>query len=154
MKRTRTRTLTAIATLSLGFYLSACTYISAFRKEVAPQTSYDVTQIGDATYRIDLQGFASASRNGVTSHLLARAASVTLEKGCDYFVVSGGEVRGENEMQSTPFGGSSPESPSGSLAEGTARLSQTYSGSVLFHIFKGEMPAGNPLAFDARALAR
>ena len=150
----RTRTLTAIATLSLGFFLSACSYISAFRKEAAPQASYDVTQIGDATYRIDLQGLESTSRNGVTSHLLERAASITLKEGCDYFIVSGGEVRGENEMQATPFAGSTPESPSGSLAEGTARLSQRYYGSVLFHIFKGEMPAGNPLAFDARALTR
>jgi len=154
MKRTRTRTLIAVATLSLGFYLSACSYISAFRKEAAPQASYDVTQIGDATYRIDLQGLESTSRNGVTSHLLERAAAVTLKAGCDYFIVSGGEVRGENEMQATPFGGSFPESPSGSLAEGTARLSQRYFGSILFQIFKGEKPPDNPLAFDARALAR
>lgn len=156
MKRNRnlTLTLSAIATLSLGFYLSACSYISAFRKEAAPKASYDVSQIGDTTYRIDLQGLESTSRNGVTTHLLEKAASVTLKKGCDYFLVSGGEVRGENEMQATPFAGSTPESPSGSLAEGTARLSQRYSGSILFHIFKGEMPPGNPLAFDARALAR
>ena len=83
-----------------------------------------------------------------------RSYYVTLENGYDYFIVSGGEVRGENEIQSTPFAGSSPESPSGSLAEGSAGLTQRYSGSVLFQVFKGETPPDNPLAFDARALAR
>lgn len=139
---------------ALAVCLSACLYPNGFRKEAGPPTSHTVTRIGDAAYRIDLQGLASTSRYGVTSHLLKKAASVTLEEGYDYFIVSGGEVRGENEIQSTPFAGSSPESPSGSLAEGTARLSQRYSGSVLFHIFKGEKPPDNPLAFDARALAR
>lgn len=148
------RILTAAVTLALGICLSACSLIPAFRKQAGPPTSHIVTRFGDAAYRIDLQGLASTSRQGVISSLLEKAASVTLEAGYDYFLVSGGEVRGENEMQATPFGGSSPESPSGSLAEGSARLSQRYSGSVLFHIFKGEMPPDNPLAFEARALAR
>ncbi|MGA6993705.1 MAG: hypothetical protein WBX50_07390 [Candidatus Deferrimicrobiaceae bacterium] len=148
------RVLTAVVTLSLGVCLSACSLTPPFRKEAGPPTSHTVTRIGETAYRIDLQGLASTSRHGVTSHLLKTAASVTLKEGYDYFIVSGGEVRGENEMQSTPFAGSSPESPSGSLAEGTARLSQRYSGSVLFHIFKGKKPPDNPLAFDARALSR
>jgi hypothetical protein len=150
----RNRILAAAVALALGICLSGCSLISSYWKETAPPTSYDVTQIGDAAYRIDLQGLPSTNRYGVTSHLLERAASVTLKEGYDYFIVSGGEIRGENEMQSTPFGGSFPESPSGSLAAGTARLSQRYSGSVLFHMFKGEKPPDNPLAFDARDLAR
>jgi len=154
MEMKKNRILTAAVTLALGICLSACLYPNGFRKEAGPPTSHIVTRIGEAAYRIDLHGLASTSRHGVTSHLLERAASVTLEEGYDYFIVSGGEVRGENEMQATPFGGLSPESPSGSLAEGSARLSQRYSGSVLFHIFKGEMPPDNPLAFEARALAR
>jgi hypothetical protein len=152
MKRNRIRTVAV--SLAMGICLSACLYPYGFRKEAGPPTSHTVTRIGDAAYRMDIQGLASTSRHGVTSHLLKQAASVTLEKGHDYFIVSGGEVRGENEMQSTPFAGSSPESPSGSLAEGSARISQRYSGSVLFHIFKGEKPPDNPLAFDARHLAR
>ncbi len=146
--------LAAAVPLALGICLSACSLIPAFRKGAGQPTSHTVTRIGDAAYRIDLRGLASTNRHGVTLHLLKEAASVTLEEGCDYFIVSGGEVRGENEVQSTPFAGSSPESPSGSLAEGTARLSQRYSGSVLFRIFKGKKPPDNPLAFDARSLAR
>jgi len=150
----RNRILTAAVTLALGVCLSACSLIPGFRKETGPPTSSSLTQVGDTAYRVDLQGLASTSRHGVTSNLLKRAASVTLNEGYDYFIVSGGEVRGENEMASTPFAGSFPESPSGSMVEGSARLSQRYSGSVLFHVFKGEKPPDNPLAFDARALAR
>jgi hypothetical protein len=150
----RNRILIAAVTLALGVCLSTCSLIPGFRKETGPPTSYDLTRVGDAAYRIDLEGLASTSRHGVTSNLLKRAASVTLKEGYDYFIVSGGEVRGGNEMRATPFGGSFPESPSGSLAEGSAGLSQRYSGSVLFHVFKGEKPPDNPLAFDARALVR
>jgi hypothetical protein len=40
------------------------------------------------------------------------------------------------------------------MVEGSARLSQRYSGSVLFQVFKGEKPPDNPLAFDAREFYR
>jgi len=150
----RNRILISAVTLALGICLSACSLVSAFRKETGPPISSSQTRVGDTAYRIDLQGLASSSRDKVTLDLLKRAASVTLEEGYDYFIVSGGEVRGENEMAPTPFGGSFPESPSGSLAEGSAGLTQRYSGSVLFHVFKGETPPDNPLAFDARVLAR
>ncbi len=145
--------MTAV-TLALGVCLSACSLTPGFRKETGPPTSHTVSRVGDAAYRIDLQGLASTSRHGVTLHLLKRAASVTREEGYDYFIVNGGEVRGENEIQATPFAGSFPESPSGSMVEGSARLSQRYSGSVLFHVFKGEKPPDNPLAFDPTEFSR
>lgn len=150
----RTRIITAAVTLAIGVSLSACSLSSWFRKETGPPTSSSLTWVGDAAYRIDLQGLASATPQGVRLHLLKRAASVTLEKGYDYFIVSGGEVRGENEVRPVPLAGLYPESPSGSLAEGSAGLSQRYSGSVLFHVFKGEKPPDNPLAFDAREFSR
>ncbi len=150
----RNRILTSAVTLALGVFLSACSFTPAFWKETGPPTSHTLTRVGDSAYRIDLQGLASTTRHGVRLHLLKRAASVTLEEGYDYFIVSGGEVRGENEIQSTPVAGSYPESPSGSMVEGSARLSQRYSGSVLFHVFKGEKPPDNPLAFDAKEFYR
>ena len=150
----RNRILTSAVTLALGVCLSACSLTSWFGKETGPPTSHTVTRVGDTAYRIDLQGLASTNRRVVTLHLLKGAASVAQEKGYDYFIVSGGEVRGENEIQATPVAGSSPESPSRSMVEGSARLSQRYSGSVLFHVFKGEKPPDNPLAFDVREFSR
>lgn len=150
----RNRILTAVVTLALGVYLSACSLTSGFFNDTGPSTSSSLTRVGEAAYRIDLQGLASTSRQGVTSHLLKRAASVTLEEGYDYFIVGGGEVRAENEIRTTPVTGSLPESPSGSMVVGSARTSQRYSGSVLFHVFKGEKPPDNPLAFDPREFSR
>ncbi|MGB3097145.1 MAG: hypothetical protein WBB46_10500 [Candidatus Deferrimicrobiaceae bacterium] len=150
----RNRILTSAVTLVLGVCLSACSLTSGFFNDTAPSTSSSLTRVGDTAYRIDLQGLASSNRHGVRLHLLKKAASVTLEKGYDYFIVSGGEVRGESEIESTPIAGSYPESPSGSMVEGSARLSQRYSGSVLFQVFKGEKPPDNPLAFDAREFYR
>jgi hypothetical protein len=90
----------------------------------------------------------------MTSSLLKRAAEVTLEAGYDYFIVSGGEVREENEIQATPAARTFLESPSGSLVDSSARVNQRYFGSVLFHVFKGEKPPDNPLSYDAQSLAR
>jgi hypothetical protein len=77
--------------------------------------------MGDTAYRIDLEGLKRTSRQGVITDLLSRAAAVTLEAGYDYFIVSGGEVRAENELQATPFAGSFPESPSGSVIESSPK---------------------------------
>jgi hypothetical protein len=143
-----------VGILAVAACLSACSLSPGFRKKTAPPASHTLTRMGDTAYRIDLEGLERTSRQGVITDLLARAAAITLEAGYDYFIVTGGEVRAENEMQATPFAGSAPESPSESVIESSARLSQRYSGSVLFQVFPGEKPKDNPLAFDARALAR
>jgi hypothetical protein len=143
-----------VGTLAVAACLSACSLSPGFRKKTDVKPSHSLTRMGDAAYRIDLEGLERTSRQGVITDLLKRAAAVTLEAGYDHFIVSGGEVRAENELQGTPFAGSSPESPSASVTESSARLSQRYFGSVLFQVFRGEMPEDNPLAFDARALAQ
>lgn len=152
MKRNRIRSTAAFSALAVC--LSACLYPDGFRKETGPPASHIVTRIGDAAYRIDVRGLPGTSRQELNTSLLAKAAAVTLESGCDYFIVSGGEVLEENEIPSIPFAGTSPESPSGALAEGAPRLSQRYSGSILFHVFKGRKPPDDPLAFDAREVSR
>jgi hypothetical protein len=127
-------------TLAVAACLSACSLSPWSRKKTASPPSPTLTRMGDAAYRIDLEGLEKTSRQGVITDLLKSAAAVTLEAGYDYFIVSGGGVRAENELQATPF----------AVIESTARLSQRYSGSVLFQVFRGEMPKDNPLAFDAR----
>ncbi len=139
-----------VGTLAVAACFSACSLSPWSREKTAPPPSPTLTRMGDTAYRIDLEGLKRTSRQGVITDLLSRAAAVTLEAGYDYFIVSGGEVRAENELQATPFAGSFPESPSGSVIESSARLSQRYFGSVLFQVFRGEMPKDNPLAFDAR----
>ncbi len=146
--------LTAVATLVLGVWLTACPFTTGYRKETGPPTSYSLTRMGDTVYRIDLQGLESTTRQGVTLELLKKAAAVTQKEGCDYFIVTGGEVLGDNEIRATPFAGLFPESPSGSQGEGTARVTQRYAGSVIFRVYKGEKPPDNPLAFDVAEFIR
>ena len=151
---TTNRILPAAATLALAFCLSACFLITGFWKDPAPTSSQTLTRMGDTVYRIDLQGLASTGRHEMTSNLLKSAAAVTLEAGYDYFIVSGGEVREANELQATPAARTFLESSSESLVDPSARVSQRYFGAVLFHVFQGEKPPDNPLAFDAHSLAR
>ena len=151
---TTNQILPSAATLALAVCLSGCILITWFQKDPAPTSSQSVTRMGDTVYRIDLQGLESTGRHEMTSNLRKRAAAVTLEAGYDYFIVSGGEVREESEPQATPAARTFLESPSGSLVDSSARVSQRYFGSVLFHVFQGEKPPDNPLAFDARSLAR
>jgi hypothetical protein len=150
---TTNRILPVAATLALAVCLSACILVTWFQKDPAPTSSQSVTRMGDTVYRIDLQGLESTGRHKMTSNLLKRAAAVTLEAGYDYFIVSGGEVREENEIQATPAARTFLESPSGSLVDSSARVSQRYYGSVLFHVYKGEKPPDNPLSFDAHSLS-
>jgi hypothetical protein len=147
------RFLPVAATLALAVCLSGCILITWFQKDPAPTSSQSVTRMGDTVYRIDLQGFESTGRHKMTSSLLKSAAAVTLQAGYDYFIVSGGEVREENEIQATPAARTFLDSPGGSLVDSSARVSQRYFGSVLFHVYKGEKPPDNPLAFDAHSLS-
>ena len=150
---TTNRILPSAATLALAVCLSGCILITWFQKDPAPTSSQSVTRMGETVYRIDLQGLESTGRHEMTSNLLKRAAAVTLEAGYDYFIVSGGEVREESEPQATPAARTLLESPSGSLVDSSARVSQRYFGAVLFHVFQGEKPPDNPLAFDAHSLS-
>jgi hypothetical protein len=150
---TTNRILPVAATLALAVCLSACILVTWFHEDSAPTSSQSVTRMGDTVYRIDLQGLESSGRHEMTSNLLKRAAAVTLDAGYDYFIVSGGEVREENEIQPTPAARTFLESPGGSLVDSSARVSQRYYGSVLFHVYKGEKPPDNPLSFDAHSLS-
>jgi hypothetical protein len=150
---TTNRIMPAAATFALAVCLSGCILITWFQKDPAPTSSQSVTRMGDTVYRIDLQGLESTGRHEMTSNLLKRAAEVTLEAGYDYFIVSGGEVREESELQARPAARTFLESPSGSLVDSSARVSQRYFGAVLFHVFQGEKPPDNPLAFDAHSLS-
>lgn len=148
------RILPVAAILTLAVCHSACILITWFHKDPAPTSSQSITRMGDTVYRIDLQGLESTGRHEMTSNLLKSAAAVTLDAGYDYFIVSGGEVREENELQATPAARTFQESSSESLVGSSARVSQRYFGSVLFHVYKGEKPPENPLSFDAHSLAR
>ncbi len=129
---------------------AGCSLTTAYQKEKGTPSSDTVTRMGEAAWRIDLSGYVTNSRQKVLSTLLHRCAEVTAQAGYDYFVITGGEVYGENDPQPAPLATYAPEGSAGGRQEGALRVSQRYNGTALFQAFKGKKPADNPLAFDAR----
>jgi hypothetical protein len=129
---------------------AGCSLTTAYQKEKGTPSSETVTRMGEAAWRIDLSGYVTNSRQKVLSTLLRRCAEVTSRAGYDYFIVTGGEVYGENDPQPAPLATYAPESSAPGGQEGSLRVNQRYNGTALFQAFKGKKPADNPLAFDAR----
>ena len=129
---------------------AGCSLATAYQKEKGTPSSDTVTRMGDAAWRIDLSGYVTNSRQKVTSTLLRRCAEVTVQARYDYFIVTGGEVSGENDPQPAPLSTYTPESSAPGGQGGSLRINQRYNGTALFQAFKGKKPEGNPLAFDAR----
>lgn len=127
-----------------------CSLTTAYQKEKGTPSSDTVARMGEAAWRIDLSGYVTNSRQEVLSTLLRRCAEVTSQAGYDYFLVTGGEVTGENDPQPAPLATYAPEGPAAGRQEGALRVSQRYNGTALFRAFKGKKPADNPLPFDAR----
>jgi len=146
----RTASGWAILFLAAALALAACSLTTAYQKEKGTPSSDTVTRMGDAAWRIDLSGYVTNSRQKVTSTLLRRCAEVTVQARYDYFIVTGGEVSGENDPQPAPLSTYTPESSAPGGQGGSLRINQRYNGTALFQAFKGKKPEGNPLAFDAR----
>ncbi len=140
----------AILPLAAAFLAAGCSLTTAYQKEKGTPSSDIVTRMGEAAWRIELTGYLTTSRQKVLSTLLRRCAEVTVQAGYDYFVITGGEVVGENDPQPAPLSTYSPEGSAGVRDGGALRVSQRYHGTALFQAFKGRKPADNPLAFDAR----
>ena len=129
---------------------AGCSLPTAFQRERGTPSTDIVTRLGESAWRIELSGYVTNSRQMVLSTLLRRCAEVASQAGYDYFILTGGEVYGENDPQSMPLATYAPESTAEGRTEGALRISQRYHGTALFRAFKGEKPADNPLAFDVR----
>ena len=127
-----------------------CSLTTEYQRQKGIPSSDTVTRMGEAAWRVEVSGYVTNSRQKVFSALLRRCAEVTSQAGYDYFIVTGGEVRGENDFQPVPLAASVPERSAGGGRSGGSRVSQRYHGTALFKAFKGKKPADNPLAFDAR----
>lgn len=150
----RTVPVWAILLITAVLAAAGCSFPTAYQREKGTPAVDTVTRLGDAAWRIDMSGYVTNSRRKVTSALLRRCAEVTVQAGYDYFVVTGGQVSGENEPQPVPLATYSLEGPPTPTQEGALRISRRYSGTALFQAFKGQKPEDDPLAFDARELLR
>ena len=129
---------------------AGCSLPAVFQRERGTPSTDIVTRLGESAWRIELSGYVTNSRQEVLTTLLRRCAEVTSQAGYDYFILTGGEVYGENDPQSMPLATYAPESSAEGRTEGALRINQRYNGTALFRAFEGEKPADNPLAFEVR----
>ena len=135
---------------ALAFAAAGCSFTTEYQRQKGTPSSDTITRMGESAWRIELSGYVTNSRQNVLSMLMRRCAEVTVQAGYDYFVVTGGEVVGENDPQPSPLSTYAPQGSAAGGDGGPVRVSQRYHGTAIFQAFKGKKPADNPLAFDAR----
>jgi len=131
---------------------------------------YSDAQIDANTFLVEFRGNGNTSRQTVETYLLYRCAEVTIGAGYDFFVIVVGGVDTKETLSTTTTQGSYSSSTSGiatrsgsnviianTATTGTYTPPETHTstitrhrGSVRIKGFKGEKPADNPNAYDAR----
>jgi hypothetical protein len=118
---------------------------------------YSDVRLDANTFRVDFRGNALTSRQTVETHLLRRCAELTAEAGYDYFIVMDSNTeareqartrRGSFEGTTTFYGNSA--TTSGTYRPGTTFVYTRYGASAVIKAFKGEKPANNAYAYNAR----
>ncbi|MDX2235366.1 MAG: hypothetical protein NW200_12785 [Hyphomonadaceae bacterium] len=159
--------MTRLFVILCAAVLAACATATPYQP-AADQTGrygYTERQIEANRFAIGFNGNALTERDTVESYLLFRAAELTLEKGFDYFVVAQRATDGASRL--VPFGGPSRYGFYPSYAwyspfygwrphydpfwnDTTYREVTRYAATAEIVLMKGQKPAGDPQAFDAR----
>lgn len=107
---------------------------------------YAETQIDFNRVRVSFAGNAETSRETVETYLLFRAAELTLQRGCDYFVVADHSVE-----TSSQYAASGPPVPPIMPPRRYREISShTAVSDVIMH--RGAPPPNAPNVFDARTV--
>lgn len=149
-----------------GLVLAACASTTPYQAAGANGGyGYTERKIEDNRFALGFNGNSLTERATVENYLLFRAAELTLEKGFDYFVVSQRGTEGNSRL--VPFGGPSrfgfyPEYAWYAPRYGwrpyydpfwndtTYREVTRYQATAEIVLFRGQKPANDPQAFDAR----
>lgn len=158
------RLLVVLCAAALAACATATPYQSASPE--GARYGYAERKIENNRYSISFNGNALTERDTVESYLLFRAAELTLEQGYDYFVVS--QRATDDETRLVPFGGGPSRygfyphyswySPRFGWHpfydpfwnDTTYREVTRYEATAEVVLMKGQKPADNPQAFDAR----
>jgi hypothetical protein len=147
--------------------LAACATATPYQAATPDAGRYGYVEraIENNRFSLSFRGNALTERDTVESYLLFRAAELTLDKGYDYFIVSQRATDGASSL--VPFGGPSrygfyphyswysPRYGWGGFHDPfwndtTYREVTRYEATAEIVLFKGQKPAGDPQAFDAR----
>ncbi len=164
----RVLALAVIGALSLAACATSTPYGPATSRN---PFGFSDQKIEDNRYRIVFRGNSSTDREAVETYLLYRAAELTLQNGLDYFVVTEQDTEESRRYSSSAnpaffgryyygygpyccafpyyaygFGWGSPYS------DFNTREITRYSAIAFITMHKGQKPADDPQAFDARSV--
>ncbi len=151
--------------LALGFGLVGCTTPGLYRpSDGEGRYGYSEQEIEDGRYQVRFKGGSSTERDTVEIYLLFRAAELTQATGNDYFVVVERDVDKKTTYRSSlnfphrhlynhyfyyhyydPF-------DYGYGARSTVQASERYTATADIVLYKGEKPADNANAYDAKSV--
>ena len=149
------------AAVLLALLLGACAQPTPYQPADGG-FGYTQQQLESNRYRVSFAGNMVTSRDTVQNYLLYRAAEVTVESGDDYFVLVDQNLERSTVYHGTgqsSFGYSSRLDPfqpgiGGGFTNYTAVPVDSYAASADILLFKGEKPANEPRAYDAREVLR
>jgi hypothetical protein len=156
-----TRILAVLCVCVLSACASATPYQAATPE--AGRYGYVERRIENNRFSLSFRGNSLTERDTVESYLLFRAAELTLENGYDYFIVSQRATDGNSRL--VPFGGASRYGFYQSWYaphygwrpfydpfwdDTTYREVTRYEATAEVVLYKGQKPASDPQAFDAR----
>ena len=157
-----TRFLMALSAL----VLAACAAVTPYQPAAQLGAfGYVEKRIEDNRYALTFNGNALTERETVESYLLYRAAELTLQQGFDYFIVSQRATDGRSSLvplAGRGYAGFRPDYVWYAPRYGwlpyqdpfwddtTYREVTRYQATAEIVLFKGQKPATDPQAFDAR----
>lgn len=141
----------------LATVLAACATATPYQSMQRGE-GYSDQKLESNRYRIRFAGNRLTDKDTVQNYLLFRAAEITLDNSHDYFVTVSLETDSETtQQQSFSFGtgfGHWYWHPFGGVGVTTTTASTEYVAEAHIMTFKGEKPAENLNAFDAREVIR
>lgn len=166
LRRVGARQAWASAALLIGALLLAACGTPTPYQPVADGFGYAEQPLETNRYRVTFSGNSLTARETVENYLFYRAAEVTLERGFDYFIVAEEDVERNTQYRTTysgvgaPFGSFYGTRFRGAyfgsgFSTATSRPINSYEAYANILLRRGEKPADDPEAYDARdVLAR
>lgn len=156
MNMPRTQIHTGLLGLCIALALQACASTTPYQS-AQRSGGYSEQKLEDNRFRVQFSGNSRTDKATVENYLLYRCAELTLDHGYDYFVSLNSNTDSESvETQTFSFGtgfGRWYWHPFGAVSVSTQQSSTEYMAEAQIVMFRGEKPADNLQAFDARQIA-
>lgn len=154
---------------ALAGLLTACATATPYQPAVSDRYGFEEQRIESNRLRITFRGNTMTERETVETYLLYRAAELTLQDGFDYFIVANRETEEHSQLRGSgpyrprfaydywyfsPRRGWSPWYDPFWDEPTSYREVTRYEAVAEIAMFRGQKPADDPDAFDAREVQR